>query len=217
MLLRQQKDQDVYRRFRKTCCFNEICDSGILRLLISVIYLTIEMHLNIAINTSVSMQSDLKVCRLTKNEFKYMFLIIWRPQQCLVLFKISTLFIFLFWSFNRQNHLLYPCPNLIVQDFMKKSCSDAWIVLIKYNMKVAAGKLMHTCSGLLWLSGTCFFSSKTYFLHVLYLHTYWIHIYCPFLCIVPPYTDLVNIKSSNWTRPMCCFLTCPCTCMSPWH
>lgn len=35
---------------------------------IAVIYLTIEMHLNIAINTSVSMLSDLKIC---ENEFKY--------------------------------------------------------------------------------------------------------------------------------------------------
>lgn len=141
---------------------------------------------------------------------------------------MNTFSIFLFWSFHGQNHLLYPCPNLMVQDFMKeKNKTLQWCLNSSNQMKVSAGKMMHACSGLLWQSGTCFLSSKMYFLHVLYLITYSIHTYRSFPCIVPPYTDLVNIKSSNWTRPMGSFLTCPCTCMStgtcgssgsrPWH
>lgn len=170
MLLRQQKDQDVYRRFRKTCCFKEIRDSGILLLSIPVIYLTKEMHLNIAINTSVSMLSDLEVCRLTKNEFKYMFLITWRPQRFLVLFLNKKLKHSPFFSFEVFTGKIICSIHVQIWRFRilwKKRCSDVWIVPIKCSMKVAAGKLMHACCGLLCLSGTCFLSSKTHFLYVL--------------------------------------------------
>lgn len=70
----------------KPAALRKIRGSGILMLSVSVKYLAIEMHLNIAINTRASMLSDLKVCCLTKNEFNYVFLIFWRPQQFLVLF-----------------------------------------------------------------------------------------------------------------------------------
>lgn len=159
-------------------------DSGILMLSISVIYVTIGMHLNITINTSMSMRSDLKVCRLTKKEFKYMFLIIWRPQQFLVVFFKWTLSPF----FSFEVFMGKTICSIHVQIWWfrilwkkkTKRCSDVWIVLIKWrSLQERWCMLVRAYSG---SQGLVFFLQKcisyTSFIlsHIRFIHTALFHV-----------------------------------------